>query len=77
MRILKPLPFLALLLASATVLAQDHLIFQPQQPKRGDKITFTYDPKGTILEGEKNIGLIAYSFDKKGPHAHELTLTQE
>jgi hypothetical protein len=40
--------------------------YQPLQPKRGDKVTFTYNPIKTPLSAEKGIEAAAYSFNATG-----------
>ncbi len=40
--------------------------YLPLQPKRGDKVTFTYNPTKTPLSAEKGIEAAAYSFNATG-----------
>ena len=63
---------LLLLSFTQTVFAQT-LLWNPEEPKAGQKVTITYKPAGTALEKEKDIQAVAYLFGGAGI-AKELTM---
>jgi hypothetical protein len=70
---------LALLLFSmpAWLTAQDsRFTVQPQFPKQGEKLSFSFDPAGTELEGAAAVEVAVYVNDKKGLHVEEMPLTK-
>src|SRR5687768_16548133 len=70
---------LALLLMSLPtfLLAQDsRFSVEPQYPQQGEKIRVSFNPKGTELEGEKNISAIVYWTEKNGLKVHEMPMTK-
>lgn len=75
MKILKSLLVLPALTALQTVFAQEqHLKLSDEFPSAGEKITLTYDPAGTVVDGKKDItGTVFYLDDKKFP-ADDITL---
>lgn len=76
MKILKPLLVLPALLAFQIVFAQNdsHLKLSDQNPAAGEKITLTYDPAGTVTEGEKDIAATVYYLDNKNYPAEDIDL---
>ena len=52
----------ALLFITLAVSAQT-FTYQPQKPKAGDKVEFTYNPKGSILPGKTEPNLAIYHFN--------------
>jgi peroxiredoxin len=67
MKKLKILMVLPGLLALQSVFAQSdaHLTLSNQYPAAGKKITLTYDPAGTVIDGKKDISAVAYYLDNK------------
>jgi thiol-disulfide isomerase/thioredoxin len=67
MKKLKILMVLPGLLALQNVFAQSdaHLTLSNQYPAAGEKITLTYDPAGTVIDGKKDISAVAYYLDNK------------
>ncbi len=67
MKKLKILMVLPGLLALQNVFAQgdSHLTLSNQYPAAGKKITLTYDPTGTVIDGKKDISAVAYYLDNK------------
>jgi thiol-disulfide isomerase/thioredoxin len=58
----------ALLLMSASSVAQvSTFSYSPQFPKKGEKVTITYDPSGTSLSAEKSIEATAYVMNSDKP----------
>src|ERR1700749_3375375 len=50
---------------SASAQSTGHLKLSSQYPSAGEKITFTYDPAGTPLEGKALTEGLVYFFDNK------------
>jgi len=67
MKNLKLLLALPGLLAIQSVVAQTntHLKLSDQYPTPGEKITLTYDPAGTVVDGKKDISAAVYYLDNK------------
>jgi len=67
MKNLKTLLVLPGLLAFQSVFAQNdaHLKLSDQYPAAGEKITLTYDPTGTVVDGKKDITAVIYYLDNK------------
>jgi thiol-disulfide isomerase/thioredoxin len=67
MKNLKLLLALPGLLAIQSVVAQTntHLKLSDQYPTTGEKITLTYDPAGTVVDGKKDISAAVYYLDNK------------
>jgi thiol-disulfide isomerase/thioredoxin len=68
----KILSTLILSLFTYTLFAQA-LLWNPEEPKAGEKVTITYNPKGTPLEKEKSIQVVAYLIGGPG-YAKEIEL---
>lgn len=62
MQAIKTLFLTASLLTSAGLIAQK-FSYQPTQPKAGDKVIFTYNPKGSVLPGKNNPKFALYHFN--------------
>jgi thiol-disulfide isomerase/thioredoxin len=62
--ILLLLPALAAM-KTASAQTTEHLKLSTQYPAAGEKITFTYDPTGTALEGKANPDGVIYFLDNK------------
>ncbi|WP_428329624.1 redoxin domain-containing protein [Mucilaginibacter sp.] len=68
MKNLKMLMVLPALLAIHTIAkaqTESHLKLSAPYPAPGEKITFTYDPAGTAVEGKKDIAAAVYYLDNK------------
>src|ERR1700744_6011903 len=67
------------LVAIKSVSAQstEHLKLSSQYPAAGEKITFTYDPTGTPLEGKANPDGYIYFLDNKDNPTIDLNLKPE
>jgi thiol-disulfide isomerase/thioredoxin len=77
MRKLQTLFMLLLISMPAYLIAQgSRFIVEPQFPKQGEKISFSFDPTGTELAAETNIEALVCWYDRKNMHAEELTLTK-
>jgi len=67
------LPVLAIM-KSASAQTTEHLKLSSEYPAAGEKITFTYDPAGTPLEGKANPDGYIYFLDNKDNPAIDLDL---
>src|SRR5690349_17363098 len=77
MRMLKTVLALLLLSLPASLLAQDsRFTVQPQFPKQGEKLSFSFDPAGTELADAAVIEAAVYVLDKKGIHVEEVAMTK-
>ncbi|HWD87339.1 MAG TPA: redoxin domain-containing protein [Mucilaginibacter sp.] len=75
MKNLKNLLLLPALLVAQNLLAQnDHLQLSDQHPSAGEKITFSYNPAGTPLDGKTNIEGLVYFLDQKDYPAADIDL---
>jgi len=76
MKTLKTLLMFAALLALNSAFAQtdSHLNLSDQYPAAGEKITFTYDPTGTAVDGKKDISAVVYYLDNKDFPAADIDL---
>ncbi|MBS1531942.1 MAG: redoxin domain-containing protein [Bacteroidetes bacterium] len=76
---MKNLLMLPVLVAAQSLLAQtnSHLQLSDQYPAAGEKITFSYDPAGTPLEGKTNIEAVVYFLDNKNYPADDIGLRQD
>ncbi len=61
-------------LLGITTLFSQSLIWKNDQPKPGEKVTFTYNPAGTPLADEKDIEAVAFCMNKTGGSAKEVNL---
>lgn len=79
MKNLKALFVLPALLVVHGAFAQSgsHLNLSDQYPASGEKITFTYDPAVTAVDGKKDITAIAYYLDNKDYPAADVMLTPD
>ena len=57
-------------------LQAQHLTISPEKPAPGEKLTLTYDPAGSPLEGQENLTVIAYLFENNQPSAHDMEMTE-
>jgi len=64
---------LAGLLFITNVFSQS-LVWQNDEPKAGEKVSFTYNPVGSPLANEKNIEAVAFCINKTGGSAKEIDL---
>ena len=76
MKNLKVLLVLPGLLALQNVFAQSdaHLTLSNQYPAAGEKITLTYDPTGTAVDGAKTVNAVVYYLDNKDYPAADIDL---
>lgn len=75
MRMLKTALAFLLLSSPAYLFAQDsHFKIEPQYPKQGEKVTLSFDPAGTELEGESAIDGVVYVSDQKTVAAMEVPM---
>lgn len=58
---------------TGNLLAQS-LTWKPLQPRRGDKVSFTYDPGSTPLASEKKVEAYLYSFNNSNNTADDVNL---
>ncbi len=67
MKNLKLLLALPVMLTVQVALAQTdaHLKLSDQYPTAGEKITLTYDPAGTVVDGKKDVSVVAIFLDNK------------
>src|SRR5579863_6488642 len=79
MKNLKNLLVLPALLVVQNLFAQNdaHLRLSDQYPSAGEKITFSYDPAGTPLDGKTGIEAVAYFLDNKDYPVADVDLKQE
>ncbi len=56
------------------VLFAQSLVFNPEEPKSGEKVSIIYDPSGTPLADEKNIQALAYCINRGEGSAKEIPL---
>ena len=79
MKKFKNLLLLPSLLLAQTLSAQTtaHLKLSDEHPAAGEKVSFTYDPRGTVLEGKADIKAIAYFLDNKTYPASDLNLKSD
>ncbi len=78
---MKNLKFLLVLpgilaIQSAFAQTDSHLKLSNQYPKAGEKITLTYNPAGTPVDGKKNIEAVVYYLGKKNSAA-DIDLKQD
>ena len=73
---MKTLSLLPFILAFQTVSAQtgSHLKLSSEFPQPREKVTITYDPAGTILDGKKDITAVVYYLDGKEYPAADIDL---
>ncbi|HEX8531430.1 MAG TPA: hypothetical protein VF646_15470, partial [Cytophagales bacterium] len=57
--------------------AASALRIAPAQPHRGEKLSVTYDPKGTALAGADSIEAIAFLYDGARLKAYDVPLARE
>ncbi|HWK03576.1 MAG TPA: redoxin domain-containing protein [Puia sp.] len=64
------------ILAIQSLFAQTnkHLTLSEQFPAPGEKITFTYDPSGTVVDGKKDITAAVYYLDEKNYPVDDIAL---
>jgi peroxiredoxin len=76
MKNLKTLLLLPALFCVKNLLAQTepHLKLSNLYPEVGQKLTLTYDPKGTIVDGKKSITGVVYFLDNKAYPAADIDL---
>ncbi len=76
MKTLKTLLLLPAILTLQTAFAQTdtRLNLSDQYPSAGEKVTFTYDPAGTVVEGKKDINAVVYYLDNKDYPAMDIDL---
>lgn len=75
MKILKSLLVLAAQVAMQTVFAQEqHVKLSDEFPSAGEKITLTYDPTGTVVDGKKDITGVVYYLDNKNYPTDDINL---
>ena len=76
MKSMKTLLLLPALLAVQTLFAQSdsHLKLSDQYPAEGEKVSFTYDPAGTPLDGKTDIKSVVYFMDNKDYPAFDVEL---
>lgn len=67
----------ALMLQSAIGQTADHLKLSDETPSVGQKISFTYNPAGTPLEGKQDIKATIYFLDNKRNNAVDADLTKD
>ena len=66
-----------LFLSCINAQAQKSITFQPEKPKQGSSISFTYNPSGTSLFGSEDILAYAYLlYPTQTPVVHEIPLTK-
>lgn len=73
------LSLFALLFITLAVSAQT-FTYQPAKPKAGDKVEFTYNPKGSVLPGKTRPNFTLYHFnfiDNKNGIIESLPITQK
>jgi thiol-disulfide isomerase/thioredoxin len=61
-------------LCFVNVLFAQSLVFNPDEPKSGEKVSFVYNPSGTPLAGEKNIQAVAYCINRGEGSVKEISL---
>jgi thiol-disulfide isomerase/thioredoxin len=61
-------------LCVVNVLFAQSLVFTPDEPKSGEKVSFVYDPSGTPLADEKNIQAVAYCINRGEGSVKEIPL---
>jgi thiol-disulfide isomerase/thioredoxin len=79
MKSIKGLLIVLCILFNQLIIAQT-FSFQPQKPKAGDKVEFTYNPKGSVLPGKTSPTFSLYHFnfiDKKNGIIESLPTTQK
>ena len=75
MKILKSLLVLSAVVAVQIAFAQEqHLNLSDEFPSAGEKITLSYDPTGTVIDGKKDITGIVYYLDNKNYPADDINL---
>ena len=76
MRNLKIIMLLPALLSIQTIYAQSetHLKLSDDYPAAGEKITLTYDPTGTVVDGKKDLTAVVYYLDNKDNPAADIEL---
>ncbi|HTI57415.1 TlpA disulfide reductase family protein [Mucilaginibacter sp.] len=76
MKNLKLLLWFPAVIVAQTLFAQTgaHLKLTSQQPAAGEKVNFTYDPTGTVIEGQKNIEATVFYLDNKDDPAMDIDL---
>ena len=79
MKKLKKLLLLPSLLLAQTLFAQTtaHLKLSDEHPAAGEKVSFTYDPTGTALEGKADIRGTIYYIDNKDNPADDIDLKSD
>ncbi|HJP64273.1 MAG TPA: TlpA disulfide reductase family protein [Mucilaginibacter sp.] len=79
MKNLKILLMLPAMFIAQMLLAQinTHLKLASEQPSAGEMISFTYDPAGTAVDGQKNITATAFCMDNKDNPASDVDLKPE
>ena len=76
MKNIKTLLILAGLLAVSSVVAQTvtHVKLSNDYPSAGEKITITYNPSGTIIDGKKNIEASVFYLDNNDYPVEDIDL---
>ncbi|MDB5131120.1 MAG: resA 6 [Mucilaginibacter sp.] len=76
MKNLKVLLAIPCLLAGQSLFAQieSHVKLSNNYPSANEKVTVTYDPAGTVVEGKKDIGAVVYYLDNKDYPAADIDL---
>ncbi|MFI5137395.1 MAG: redoxin domain-containing protein [Sphingobacteriales bacterium] len=79
MKNLKTLALLAALFAFQPAFSQTgaHLNLSGQFPAAGEKISITYNPAGTVVEGKDDISAVVYYLDNKDYPAADVDLKQD
>ncbi len=73
---MKRLFFTILCFSLAGNLLAQSFTWKPIQPRRGDKVTFTYDPVATPLASEKKVEAYLYSFNNTNNTTDDIILTK-
>lgn len=68
---------LLFLFLSVTVYSQKNLVVNPEKPKPGEVVTFTYTPAGDIANTIKPVEAVVYTLGAKGQMADDIILKRE
>ena len=68
---------LGLLMAVPSFVFSQNVKFEPAEPAAGSSVKFSYDPKGTKLEGKTDIVCNAYSFTATTPKSATVKLVKD
>ncbi|QHS56942.1 redoxin domain-containing protein [Mucilaginibacter sp. 14171R-50] len=66
----------ALLMHGAFAQTAGHLKLSDETPSVGQKVSFTYNPAGTPLDGKQDVNAVIYFLDNKKNNAAEVNLTK-